>query len=92
MTEDEIKKIAEDFIKANTKPNIIEDFGFWFMKGKRGEKEVDLAKELLKQNNIDFNNTGKFGIDFGKKGYTVNEIKSLMLENNIEEYVIYYTD
>ena len=62
------------------------------MKGKRGEKEVDLAKELLKQNNIDFNDTGKFGIDFVKKGYTVNEIKSLMLENNIEEYVIYYTD
>lgn len=92
MTEDEIKKIAEDFIKVNTKPNIIEDFGFWFMKGKRGEKEVDLAKELLKQNNIDFNDTGGFGIDFVKKGYTVNEIKSLMLENNIEEYVIYYTD
>ena len=53
---------------------------------------MDLAKELLKQNNIDFNDTGKFGIDFVKKGYTVNEIKSLMLENNIEEYVIYYTD
>jgi hypothetical protein len=92
MTKEEIKKIAEDFIKANTKPNVIEDFGFWFMKGKRGVKEVDLAKELLKQNNIDFNDTGKFGIDFVRKGYTVNEIKSLMLENNIEEYVIYYTD
>ena len=62
------------------------------MRGKRGEKEVDLAKELLKQNNIDFNDTGKFGIDFNKKGYTVNEIKGLMLENKIEEYVIYYTE
>jgi hypothetical protein len=62
------------------------------MRGKRGEKEVDLAKELLKQNNIDFNDTGKFGIDFNKKGYTVNKIKGLMLENKIEEYVIYYTE
>ena len=92
MTDKEFEKIWEQVVKADTKPNVIEDFGFWFMRGKRGEKEVDLAKELLKQNNIDFNDTGKFGIDFNKKGYTVNEIKSLMLENKIEEYIIYYTE
>jgi hypothetical protein len=92
MTDKEFEKIWEQVVKADTKPNIIEDFGFWFMRGKRGEKEVDLAKELLKQNNIDFNDTGKFGIDFNKKGYTVNEIKGLMLENKIEEYIIYYTE
>jgi hypothetical protein len=92
MTDKEFEKIWEQVVKADTKPNVIEDFGFWFMRGKRGEKEVDLAKELLKQNNIDFNDTGKFGIDFNKKGYTVNEIKGLMLENKIEEYVIYYTE
>jgi hypothetical protein len=92
MTDKEFEKIWEQVVKADTKPNVIEDFGFWFMRGKRGEKEVDLAKELLKQNNIDFNDTGKFGIDFNKKGYTVNEIKGLMLENKIEEYIIYYTE
>ena len=92
MTDKEFEKIWEQVVKADTKPNIIEDFGFWFMRGKRGEKEVDLAKELLKQNNIDFNDTGKFGIDFNKKGYTVNEIKNLMLENKIESYVIYHTE
>ena len=92
MTDKEFEKIWEQVVKADTKPNVIEDFGFWFMRGKRGEKEVDLAKELLKQNNIDFNDTGKFGIDFNKKGYTVNEIKGLMLDNKIEEYVIYYTE
>jgi hypothetical protein len=92
MTDKEFEKIWEQVVKADTKPNIIEDFGFWFMRGKRGEKEVDLAKELLKQNNIDFNDTGKFGIDFNKKGYTVNEIKGLMLENKIESYVIYHTE
>jgi hypothetical protein len=92
MTDKEFEKIWEQVVKADTKPNIIEDFGFWFMRGKRGEKEVDLAKELLKQNNIDFNDTGRFGIDFNKKGYTVNKIKGLMLENKIEEYVIYYTE
>jgi hypothetical protein len=69
MTDKEFEKIWEQVVKADTKPNVIEDFGFWFMRGKRGEKEVDLAKELLKQNNIDFNDTGKFGIDFNKKGY-----------------------
>ena len=92
MTEEEIDKIAEQWIKANSKPDVIEDFGFWFMRGKKGENEVELVKALLKQNNIDFNDTGKFGIDFVKKGYTVNEIKSLMLENNIENYVIYYEE
>ncbi len=68
MTEEEIDKIAEQWIKANSKPDVIEDFGFWFMRGKKGENEVELAKALLKQNNIDFNDTGKFGIDFVKKG------------------------
>jgi hypothetical protein len=92
MTDKEFEKIWEQVVKADTKPNVIEDFGFWFMRGKRGEKEVDLAKELLKQNNIDFNDTGKFAIDFGNKGYTVNEIKNLMLENKIESYVIYHTE
>ena len=92
MTEEEIDKIAEQWIKANSKPDVIEDFGFWFMRGKKGENEVELAKALLKQNNIDFKDTGKFGIDFVKKGYTVNGIKSLMLENNIENYVIYYEE
>ena len=92
MTEEEFEKIWEQVVKVDTKPGVIENFGFWFMRGKRGEKEVDLAKELLKQNNIDFNDTGKFGIDFNKKGYTVNEIKGLMLENKIEEYIIYYTE
>jgi hypothetical protein len=74
------------------KEKVSEDFGFWFMKGKKGEKEAGLAKELLKLNNIDFNDTGKFGIDFVKKGYTVNGIKSLMLENKIENYVIYHEE
>ena len=68
-----------------------ENFGFWFMRGKKGEKQVDLAKELLKQNNIEFNDTGKFAIDFNKKGYSLNKMKDLMGENKIEEYVIYHT-
>jgi hypothetical protein len=93
MSEKEISEIVEQFTKANAKQNeTIMNFGFWFMRGKKGEKEVDLAKELLKQNNIDFNDTGKFGIDFNKKGYTIKKIKDLMLENKIVEYVIYHTE
>jgi hypothetical protein len=92
MTEEEFEKIWEQVVKADTKPGVIENFGFWFMRGKRGEKEVDLAKELLKQNNINFNDTGKFGIGFENKGYTVKEIKDLMLENKIESYVIYHKE
>jgi hypothetical protein len=68
-----------------------ENFGFWFMSGKKGEKQAELAKELLKQNNIDFNDTGKFAIDFNKKGYSLNKMKDLMWGNKIEKYVIYHT-
>ena len=93
MKEKELDKIVEQFIKANNKQNETKcNFGFWFMRGKKGEDEVELAKTLLKQNNIDFNDTGKFGIDFIKKGYNVNKIKSLMLENKIENYVIYHEE
>ena len=39
MTDKEFEKIWEQVVKADTKPNIIEDFGFWFMRGEReGER------------------------------------------------------
>ena len=93
MTVKEIEQWVEEFKKVNSKgTEVKENFGFWFLKGKKGEKEAGEAKEILKKENVNFNDTGKFGIEFYGKRYSIKEIKDLMLRNKIEAYVIYHKD
>jgi hypothetical protein len=70
-------------------------FGFWFRDNKKALKELDLIEDVLLKENIKFKKIG-FAIDFEEEfenedleDKRVKEVKNIMLNNNIENYVIY---
>jgi hypothetical protein len=76
-------------IENETENGTSNDFGFWFEAGVKGEKQVQQAKDLLTQNGIDFNDRGKFAIDFQGKNANKEEMIQLLRDNNITEFVVY---
>ncbi len=70
-------------------------FGFWFRDGKLGLKECDKCELILLENNIGFKRNN-YVIDFNYVikdeeilDDKVEEIRNLMLRNDIDRYVIY---
>lgn len=76
-------------IKNETENGTSNDFGFWFRAGVRGEKQAQQAKDLLTQKGIDFNDEGRFAIDFQGKNLDKEEIIQLLRDNNITKFVVY---
>jgi hypothetical protein len=76
-------------IENETENGTSNDFGFWFEAGVIGEKQVQQAKDLLTQNGIDFNDRGKFAIDFQGKKANKEEMIQLLRDNNITAFVVY---
>jgi hypothetical protein len=76
-------------IKNETGNGTSNDFGFWFRAGVRGEKQAQQAKDLLTQKGIDFNDEGRFAIDFQGKNLDKEEIIQLLRDNNITKFVVY---
>ena len=70
-------------------------FGFWFRDGKLGLKECGKCELVLLENNIGFKRNN-YVIDFNYEfndeellDNKVEEVRNLMLKNNIDRYVIY---
>ena len=71
-------------------------FGFWFYNNKIALEELERIEDVLIKEKLDYLRTGKFGFEFNEKfenedleDKRIEEVRNIMLNNNIEEYVIY---
>ena len=72
--------------------NTSKAFGLWFRAGAMGEKQAQKAKDFLTQKGIDFNDEGRFSIDFQGKDVEQREIVQLLRDNNLTRFVVYNHD